>query len=67
MKILVVDDERGMAQVLKRGLEEENYAVSLAHDGASALSLAETARFDLILLDVMLPGINGLKDLSFSF
>ena len=61
MKILVVEDERGMAQVLRRGLEEENYAVSLAHDGTAALSLAENTRFDLILLDVMLPGISGVQ------
>lgn len=61
MKILVVEDERGMAQVLRRGLEEENYSVSLAHDGNSALSLAENTRFDLVLLDVMLPGINGVQ------
>jgi DNA-binding response OmpR family regulator len=60
-KILVVEDEKGMAQVLKRGLEEENYAVSLAADGATALSLAERNNFDLILLDVMLPGMNGVE------
>ena len=61
MKILVVEDEKGMAQVLRRGLEEDNHAVSLAHDGLSALSLAQDAQFDLVLLDVMLPGINGLQ------
>jgi DNA-binding response OmpR family regulator len=61
MKILVVEDEKGMAQVLKRGLEEEHYEVSLAVDGPSALSLAERSSFDLILLDVMLPGMNGVE------
>ena len=61
MKILVVEDERGMAQVLRRGLEEDNHAVSLAYDGPSALSLAQDAQFDLVLLDVMLPGINGIQ------
>ena len=61
MKILVVEDEKGMAQVLKRGLEEESYEVSLAADGVSALSLAEHNNFDLILLDVMLPGMNGIE------
>jgi DNA-binding response OmpR family regulator len=60
-KILVVEDEKGMAQVLKRGLEEESYEVSLAADGPSALSLAERNNFDLILLDVMLPGMNGVE------
>jgi DNA-binding response OmpR family regulator len=61
MKILVVEDEKGMAQVLKRGLEEEHYEVSLAADGPAALSLAERNSFDLILLDVMLPGMNGME------
>ena len=51
MKILVVEDEKGMAQVLRRGLEEESHVVSLAHDGVSALSLAQNAPFDLVLLD----------------
>jgi DNA-binding response OmpR family regulator len=61
MKILVVEDEKGMAQVLRRGLEEDNHAVSLAYDGLSALSLAEDNQFDLVLLDVMLPGIDGIQ------
>lgn len=61
MKILVVEDEKGMAQVLRRGLEEDNHAVSLAYDGLSAISLAEDNQFDLVLLDVMLPGIDGIQ------
>jgi DNA-binding response OmpR family regulator len=61
MKILVVEDEKGMAQVLRRGLEEDCHAVSLAADGLSALQLAESSAFDLILLDVMLPGMSGLE------
>jgi len=61
MKILVVEDEKGMAQVLRRGLEEDNHAVSLAYDGLSAISLAEDNKFDLVLLDVMLPGIDGIQ------
>ncbi len=61
MKILVVEDEKGMAQVLRRGLEEDSHAVSLAHDGLSALSLAQDTHFDLVLLDVMLPGMNGIQ------
>jgi DNA-binding response OmpR family regulator len=61
MKILVVEDEKGMAQVLRRGLEEENHAVSLAAEGHSALELAESNAFDLILLDVMLPGMSGIE------
>jgi DNA-binding response OmpR family regulator len=61
MKILVVEDEKGMAQLLRRGLEEESHVVSLADDGNAALSLAQNAEFDLVLLDVMLPGMNGLQ------
>jgi DNA-binding response OmpR family regulator len=61
MKILVVEDEKGMAQVLRRGLEEESHVVSLAYDGLSAVSLARNAPFDMVLLDVMLPGLNGLQ------
>jgi DNA-binding response OmpR family regulator len=61
MKILVVEDEKGMAQVLRRGLEEDNHAVSLAHDGLTALSLVHDTQFDLVLLDVMLPGIDGIQ------
>jgi DNA-binding response OmpR family regulator len=61
MKILVVEDEKGMAQVLRRGLEEESHVVSLAHNGVSALSLAQNMPFDMVLLDVMLPGIDGLQ------
>jgi len=61
VKILVVEDEKGTAQVLRRGLQEDNHAVSLAHDGPSALSLAQDTQFDLVLLDVMLPGINGIQ------
>jgi len=61
MNILVAEDEKGMAHILKRGLEEEGYAVSLASDGPAALTSAKTARFDMILLDVMLPGLNGIE------
>jgi DNA-binding response OmpR family regulator len=61
MRILVAEDEKGMAQVLRRGLEEENHTVRLAYDGLSALSFAQDNPFDLVLLDVMLPGLNGLE------
>jgi DNA-binding response OmpR family regulator len=61
MKILVVEDEKGMAQVLRRGLEEESHVVSLAFNGQTAVSLAQDTPFDLVVLDVMLPGINGLQ------
>jgi DNA-binding response OmpR family regulator len=50
-----------MAQALRRGLEEEKHVVSLAHEGVAALSLAQQVQFDLVLLDVMLPGMNGIQ------
>ena len=59
MKILVVEDDKLMAEVLQTSLEEENYSVSVAFDGNAGLDLTETYRFDLIVLDVMLPGMNG--------
>lgn len=60
MRILVVEDERKLADVLKRGLAEHGHAVDLAHDGETGLQLAEQEPYDLIVLDVMLPGLSGL-------
>lgn len=48
-----------MAEVLQRGLEEENYCVSVAYDGLTALQMTQDNQFDLVLLDVMLPGLDG--------
>lgn len=59
MKILVVEDEKRMAEVLQTGLEEENYSVSVAHDGITALKMTQESEFDLVVLDVMLPGLDG--------
>jgi two-component system, OmpR family, response regulator len=59
MKVLVVEDEKWMAEVLQCALEEEHYSVFVAFDGNSALDQVERDDFDLIVLDVMLPGING--------
>src|SRR5271163_678056 len=61
MNILVVEDDAEMADLLARGLREESYDVDLARDGRTALTLSEANSFDLILLDVMLPGANGLE------
>ncbi len=60
MRVLVVEDERKMASVLRRGLQEHGYAVDVAHDGEEALALAEADAYDLVVLDVMLPEIDGL-------
>lgn len=58
-KILVVDDEKPIADILKFNLEKEGYNVVCAHDGNEAIQIAEEERPDLILLDIMLPGKDG--------
>jgi DNA-binding response OmpR family regulator len=60
MRILVVEDERKAAGVLRRGLEEQGYAVDLAYDGEEGQVLAEVEPYDLVILDVMLPLRDGL-------
>ncbi|HSP38662.1 MAG TPA: response regulator transcription factor [Frankiaceae bacterium] len=59
MRVLVVEDETRMAALLKRGLEEEGYAVDLAADGNEGLFLAVENDYDIVLLDAMLPGMSG--------
>jgi DNA-binding response OmpR family regulator len=59
MRLLVVEDEFRMANLLKKGLAEEGYSVMVAEDGPVGLAMAQSSEFDLILLDVMLPGLDG--------
>jgi two-component system copper resistance phosphate regulon response regulator CusR len=61
MHVLIVEDEPEMAQLLARGLIEEQFEISMARDGRTALEKSADASFDVILLDVMLPQINGLE------
>ncbi|MFI9204303.1 response regulator [Streptomyces sp. NPDC053048] len=61
MRILVVDDDRRLAELLRRGLAAEGFAVELAHDGREGLHLAREGQHDAIVLDVMLPGLNGYR------
>ena len=61
MRILVVEDEPGIAQFLKQGLEEESFAVDVAEDGNQGLYMALTGEYDLLLLDWMLPGVSGIE------
>jgi DNA-binding response OmpR family regulator len=60
VQILVVEDEPQMARLLERGLSEEGYQVCVARDGREALAMAAAAAFDAIVLDIMLPDIDGL-------
>ncbi len=59
MRILLVEDERRMAELLRKGLSEEGHTITVATDGREGLRAAEDTFFDLIVLDVMLPGIDG--------
>ncbi|MGB7946518.1 MAG: heavy metal response regulator transcription factor [Candidatus Binatia bacterium] len=61
MRILVVEDERKVASFVRRGLEAANYAVDVEHDGKGGLTRVVTGDYDLIILDVMLPGLDGLS------
>jgi len=64
MKILVVEDEKKVASFIKKGLEEEHYAVDTAYDGETGLYMAEVNEYDLIVLDLMIPQIDGLEVLK---
>ncbi|WP_395694715.1 response regulator, partial [Piscinibacter sp.] len=59
MRILIVEDEPKTAAYVRRGLTEQSYAVDVAHDGIEGLHLATSGDYDLVLLDVMLPGADG--------
>jgi len=61
MRILVVEDEKKVASFIKKGLEEEHYAVDTAYDGETGLYMAEMNEYDLIVLDLMIPKIDGLE------
>jgi DNA-binding response OmpR family regulator len=61
MRVLLVEDEPRAAQLLSKGLREQSYAVDVARDGRQALYLASITDYDAIVLDVMLPGLDGLE------
>jgi two-component system copper resistance phosphate regulon response regulator CusR len=61
VRILVAEDDRPVASFLKKGLEAEHYAVDVVPDGEEALSMAETYDYDLLLLDLILPKMDGLQ------
>lgn len=61
MKILVVEDEHKIANSLKKGLEQESFAVDTAYDGNTGYDLASGENYDVIVLDLMLPGMDGME------
>jgi heavy metal response regulator len=60
MRILLIEDEKKVARFIQQGLEEEHHTVDVAHDGESGLSMAGAQHYDVIILDVMLPGKSGI-------
>ena len=61
MRVLVVEDERSLAEGLRRGLEAEGFATDITHDGVDGLHMARERPYDAIVLDIMLPGLNGYR------
>ena len=61
MRILVAEDEKSLALALKKILEEQNYSVDVVYDGRSAVDYAKEYLYDLLILDVMMPGLNGFE------
>jgi two-component system OmpR family response regulator len=61
MRVLVVEDEERMTELIRQGLKEEAYAVDVVYDGQEALQWLRTSDYDLIILDIMLPGVDGLE------
>ena len=59
MKLLLVEDERRLAETLRRGLSAEGFMVDVSHDGADGLWLARSNPYDVVVLDIMLPKLNG--------
>jgi two-component system response regulator MprA len=61
MKLLIIEDEARMAELLRKGLTEEGHMATCAHDGAEGLALAKSYEFDVIVLDIMLPKLSGYE------
>jgi DNA-binding response OmpR family regulator len=61
MHILVVEDERRLANLIRRALEEESHVVDVSHDGAEALDTAQATDYDMLILDLMLPHLDGIE------
>jgi CheY-like chemotaxis protein len=63
-RILLVDDEEHIRLLFKEELEEEGYGIGLASDGFEALDILKTERFDLVVLDIKMPGMDGIQTLN---
>ncbi len=61
MKVLIVEDEHKIANAIRQGLEQEHFVVDVAYDGTSGYDLASSESYDIIILDRLLPGIDGLN------
>lgn len=61
MRVLVVEDEHKIAGAIKKGLQREPYAIDIVHDGVDGYDLASSEQYDVIILDIMLPGMDGLE------
>jgi heavy metal response regulator len=64
MRLLIVEDEKSLADIIKKGLEEEDYVVDVAYNGEDGLFMAENEPSDLIILDIMLPIVDGMTILK---
>jgi DNA-binding response OmpR family regulator len=64
MRILLVEDEKKVADIIARGLKAERFAVDVSHDGQSGWEMADAYNYDLVILDLMLPGLNGTEVLQ---
>jgi two-component system copper resistance phosphate regulon response regulator CusR len=61
MRLLLIEDEKKVADVVARGLRAERFAVDVAHDGTAGWEMASSVDYDLVILDLMLPGLNGTE------
>jgi len=64
MRILIVEDEKKLAAYIKKGLEENHFAVDVSYDGEEGLFTLNSSEYDLVILDILLPGKNGLEILK---
>lgn len=64
-QILIIDDDEKMCQLVKKGLEADAYMVDIAHDGVSGLEKISNTKYDLVILDIMMPHLNGFKTLNY--